>query len=249
MLTYIFEKDWNSKVYEEFSKLSTINKIKGIRLNPLNDVKNIIDKDRASLIILKPLVETQHILKLLNYFDTSKAIWLFRNYMDVAASNLKKFGINNGINNLRPIVLSEPNNWRSENIPDEIRDLVLKYFSEDMKPYDAAALFWYVRNSFFFSQNLDTNPRIFLCRYDDLVKDPSSTLRKIYDFADEKFPGEKITREVKTSSIGKGIDIDLSEPIASLCKGLMKRINDVYHTKQESAVNWGLPSGSKFVNS
>jgi hypothetical protein len=41
---------------------------------------------------------------------------MFRNYESVASSNLKVFGINNGINDLKPIINDDKNNWRSEKV-------------------------------------------------------------------------------------------------------------------------------------
>jgi hypothetical protein len=148
-----------------------------IRLNPLGSVKKIIAKNKASLVILKPLVETQNAIKLLEFFPRSKAIWAYRNYKDVAFSNLRHFGLQNGINNLEPIVMNQSDNWRAENVPDYIRKIVLKYFDKNMNPYDAAALFWYVRNNFFFELNFDVNRDVIMCKYEDLVTKPLKILK------------------------------------------------------------------------
>ena len=134
----IFDRDLNTKVYEELSKLSSNDLRNKIRLNPLESVKKVVDKNKVPLIVSKPLVETQNSLKLLNYFQGSKALWMYRHYKDVASSNLTLFGIENGINNLRPIVENDSQNWRSENVPENVRKVVFDHFSEDMNPYDAA---------------------------------------------------------------------------------------------------------------
>jgi hypothetical protein len=87
---------------------------------------------------------------------------MFRGYKDVASSNIKYFGLTNGTNDLIPIVNHEPNNWRSENVSSHVRETILKYFSKDMNPYDAAVLFWFARNSIYFDRELDENPRVML---------------------------------------------------------------------------------------
>ncbi len=114
----VFERDLNVKIYGERSRLSSI---EGIRLNPLNTVVEEIQKDKAQFIVLKPLVESQNVLTLLDTFPNSKALWLFRDYKDVANSNLKTFGIKNGIHDIRPIVENQPDNWRSERVSDDVR--------------------------------------------------------------------------------------------------------------------------------
>ena len=224
----VFELDWNSKVYGEFSELSSEDPIGRIRFNPFDKVKAVIEKNKVPLIISKPLVETQNVLKLLDYYGKSKGLWMFRHYRDVVSSNLKKFGIRNGINNLRPIVDNTPNNWRSEHVPDDVRNIVLKYFSEDMLPNDAAAIFWFVRNQWFFKLELVNNPRIMMCRYDDMVNHPSLTFKNIYKFAGQQYPGDRIVKDIDSSSRGKGRKVELSPEIDKLCDGLLCRMNDVY---------------------
>lgn len=233
MLARVFEKDVDTVVYHEHhKKVVYLDGERALRLKPLDVVKQVIDRQRAPVAILKPLVETQNTLKLLNYFETSKAIWVYRHYKDVAASNLKNFGIGNGINNLRPIVKNEAENWRSEHVSPQVRTIVLEHFSEEMNPYDAAALFWFVRNSLFFELNFDENPRILMCRYEELVANPTENLKKVYQFIGRDFPGEKIVREVTTTSVGKGKRVDLSPKVERLCQELLEKIDTVFTQKE-----------------
>ena len=231
MMQKVFEKDLKSKVYGEFSKLSYWDP-KKIRLNPMDQLKREFGKVSPPLIVLKPLVETQNIDELLDYFPESKALWMFRNYKDVTASNLINFGPKNGINDLRPIVKGDPLNWRSEGASEQVRKVVSKYFSEDMKETDAAALFWYARNSLFFDLDMQNKPEIMMCRYDDLVKNPAEMVPEIYDFIDSPFPGGEIVKDINANSIGKGKDIKLNPEIEALCQGLQQRLDEVYFARQ-----------------
>jgi hypothetical protein len=227
LMTKIFERDINAKVYGEFSELSSNDRDK-IRLNPLDSVKNKIDKNKLPLIILKPLVETQNSRKLLNYFYNSKALWLFRHYKDVAFSNINIFGIKNGISNLRPIVNREIDNWRSEYVSKPTRATVLKYFSEDMNPYDAACLFWYARNKLLFELGLDTNSDVMLCKYEELVVNPFATMQRVYKFLNHMFPGKKIVIDVHTKSVSKGKNIEISPEVEKVCEEMLQKLNSVY---------------------
>lgn len=229
LMLKIFENDVNTKAYKELSRLSSKDKHK-LRLNPLPLVKKDIQKVKPGFIILKPLVESQNILELLQYFTASKALWMYRNYKDVALSNLKLFGIKNGINDLRPIVENEEN-WVSEKASKQVREVILHYFSENMNPYDAAVLFWYARNSLYFELGLDQNKDVLICKYEDLVKFPDRVIKTIYKNLNQSYPGDKIYKEIYATSLQKGEDVKLSEEIDLLAQELLDKLNKSYQSK------------------
>lgn len=229
LMNRIFERDLRAKVYPEVSKLSSEDPPRQLRLNPLPKVKAVLDKDRAPLIILKPLVESQNTLQLLDYFEGSKALWLYRDYKAVALSHVRKWGNYNSINDLKAIVEARPNNWRYENVSAELRNIVLQYFVEDMDPYDASALYWFVRNSLFFELNLDKNPKVFICRYEDLVFNPIKVMKNVYKFLDHDFPGSQITKEVTSKAVQRGKHVVLSSGIDCLCRQLLEKLDKVQH--------------------
>ena len=221
MMTVLFQRDRSARLYRELSELSSRDREENLRFDPLDEVKRKIDRNRTGFVIAKPLVESQNVTKLLGHFEGSKAIWMVRHYEDVAASNMKMFGAETGISDLRPIVdgLGEKS-WRSEKVTDETRRIVLDHFSEKMGNADAAALFWYVRNRFFFDQELGRNERVLLCRYEEMVSDPASFMRKIYRFLGRDYPGDRIVFDVHPRSVKKGKEIGLSPDIKTLCENL-----------------------------
>lgn len=233
LMTRMLEQDWSTKVFPEHSELSNQDQQDGLRLNPLDDVDRIISRIRFPFVVMKPLVETQNATRLLDHFADSYGLWMYRHYADVANSNLQRFGIGNGIRNLRYIVQNDQLNWRAEHLPPDLMNLVLRNFHEDMNPYDAAALFWYLRNEWFFIQQLGQNPRVIMCRYKDLVLTPSEMLRRIYQSIGRPYPGDQIVREVKTSSIGRGAHLDISSEIRELCDSMLARLDDVYQSRQD----------------
>jgi len=239
LMTEIFRADDSCKVYDEFSELSS--QMEGhfceyssdktdakLRLNPLESVKDYIYRNIQPVIVLKPLVETQNIIPLIESFDNSVGLWMFRDYRDVAASYLKRFGTNSGIRDLKPIVDNDQHNWRSEKVPKNVREIVLRYFSENMLPHDAAALFWFVRNSWFFELDLQKNFDILMCRYEDLVSMPVKTMKRIYKSANLNFPAHQVLKEVHSESIGKGATIKLSSEIEKLCSKLLENLDNTY---------------------
>lgn len=228
MILDVLNRDLNTKCFGEFTSLTSDDPIGKIRLNSLESVKKEFSRVRAPFIVVKPLVESQNTPELLDYFDHSTALWMFRGYKDVASSNLKHFGVDNGIKDLRPIVNREPNNWRSENISEHVRETVSKYFSEDMNRHDAAVLFWFARNSIYFDRELDKNPRVMLCYYEDLVLDPETYVKKIYQKVGQPYPQINITTEVHSNSRKKGKDIEVSPEIEQLAQDLQGKLEAAY---------------------
>ena len=225
LMQHILQRDMRSKVYGEFSKLSSEDREFRIRLNPLDSVRKAIEADRAGLIVLKPLVESQNAGKLLDALDNAKVLWMYRDYRDTAVSSINEFGRNAGLNNLKGTIDNREGNWRNEGLSDELRAIVSENFSPEMDPHDAAALFWFVRNSWLFELNLDTNARVMLCRYEDLVAEPVAAVKKLYDFIGRKFPGERILPPIHQKSTGQGGDLRISENIERLCGDLLGRLD------------------------
>jgi hypothetical protein len=230
LLADIFEQDFTTTVYGEYSRVSLSGRqsSRQIRLKPLDAVKKIIDSEKVPLVVLKPLVETQRILRLLSYFDGSRAVWMYRDYRDVVSSNLKHWGMNNGINNLRAIVEKAAQNWRSENVSEQTRRIVLKHFSEGMNPYDAAALFWLVRNRLFFELELKDDARVMMCKYEELVTQPRKVMKDIYGFVGCVYPGDSITAGVHGDSRNRGENIKLSPEVDVLCREMVEKLDCAY---------------------
>lgn len=225
LLSRIFEKDWHAKSYSERSSITSDDSEFGIRLNALPKVKTEIDGLSSPFVVMKPLVESQRAPELLQSFSNSRAVWIYRHYKDVAASNIKKFGIDNGLSDLTQLLSGDQANWRAEVVPDKVSNLVRRFYSEQMNPYDAAVLFWYARNALYFHLELDQHPDLMLCRYESLVEQPQIVVPAIYEFAGRKYPGSSLIREIHAKSIQKGKSIDVSPEIVHRADELLGRLD------------------------
>ncbi len=225
----VFKKDKRTRVFEDISILSSQDKVNKIRLNPLRDVNITFAKVHAPLIVFKPLVESQYTPKLLKGLKSSNALWMYRGYKDSINSNLAHFGLRNGIRNLAPIVNYASHNWRSEGVPPKIREKVMEYFSQDMNPYTAAALFWFVRNQFYFSSDLYSDKRVYMCKYEYFVQEPEIMMKKIYDFIEVDFPGIEIVNEVHIKAMGKGKQVELNPEIDKMCNELENKLDEKFY--------------------
>jgi len=230
LLTHVFDRMPYSCVFGEYSPLSSKDPYQ-LRLNHLDEVKAIIDSSPAPLIVCKPLVESQRALEILEYFDNAQAIWLYRDYMDVASSNLVKFGPDEGAReNIRPICDSEfansaSKNWLADNVSIESQKMIEQCYHPSMNPADAAALFWYLRNEHYFTQQLDTHPRVHLLKYEQLVSQPSESLARLFELMDIPFSlPQNIIKDVHTESVRKGETLELSPNVSVLANKMLDRL-------------------------
>ena len=226
LITDLLGGDPAVKVYPEHSELSVGDR-HGLRMAPIPAVAERLRRSRYPLVVLKPLVESQNAPALLAGLPNARALWLFRHYADVARSNLARFGERNGIKNLRSIARGG-NDWRCEGVSSEVERVVAEHFSESMSPWDAAALFWWARNSLFFERSLDGRRDVRTCRYEELVTDPVRVLRGVYAFTGCEWPGEPTIAHVSSASVALGREIPLSAEVVALCEELLGRLEKIH---------------------
>jgi len=225
MMSHLFRRDPDSVTYDEVSPLSDKDLVERLRWNPLSEVETRIRMDRAPLVVTKPLVESQNLGELLALFPQTRAIWMYRHFEDVAASNVAFFGEANGLDDLKPVLENDSSDWRAQHLSPRIRDIILEHAEGGLSPWDAAALFWYVRNSLFFSRGYDDMSGIRTCRYSDLVTRPREVMAAAYLFLGREWPGDHIVKDVFSGSRGKGRGLQLAPEIRDLCEELLRDLD------------------------
>jgi hypothetical protein len=226
MMLELFTDDPRSVTFQEQSSLSSAAEER-LRLKPLPEVKRALERIRSPLLVLKPLVESQHVIALLDGLDNSFAIWMYRRAESVAASDLARFGVESGERNLRLLLTNDPPNWRGEFVPETTRAVLSQYYRPEMNPYDAAALFWWARTSLFFDLELDTRADVRLCSYERLVANPEPTMRSLYEFVDVAYPDSPITDRVHGGAARRGERVVLSPEVQHLCDELHERLDAI----------------------
>jgi len=226
LMLELFNADKRSVTFAEQSVLSSPAENR-LRLKPLPEVKHRLERIRAPLVVLKPLVESQHVAALLDGLDGSRAIWMYRRAESVAASDLSYFGVGNGERNLRLLLSNDPPNWRGEVVPESTRSVVSRHYRPGMSPHDAAALFWWARTSLFFDLGLDMRTDVCLCSYERLVDQPERSMRSLYEFVGVPYPEWDITHGVHRRSASRGDDFPLSPDVRKRCDALWERLESV----------------------
>lgn len=226
MLNGLFRRDLASRVYTE----KGVSRKGDLRMMPHEELRQMFAQERARLIVSKPIVESQHAAEILRSFPNSRAIWIFRNFADVARSSEKRFGPGAALRNLEAIV--DPNaqqTFASANVSAETRRLVSRHFAPDMSSDDAHAMFWYTRNILFFEQELDRMDNVMLSSYERFVANPEENLREIYAFLGRKFPGAHLVSSVHARSVQTRPLENLSAEIKLLCDGLQSSLESCLH--------------------
>jgi hypothetical protein len=246
LMYWVFERDLDVKVYRESGVLSSLDREEHVRLNPAELVRAEFSRHQVPMMVFKPLVESQRAHELMGDFPGVRVLWAYRHYQDVAASNLKAFGRDNGLKDLLPFLRNDRGNWRSQNSSAQTRETIRRHYSDDMNPYDAAALFWWARMQLYFEQDLDRHPDVLLSRYEDLVTRPDETMRRIYDFIGRPFPGDRIVQDVNARSLGKGSVSRLSPSVNELCATMLARLD---HINETAISSHGMAlNGNQFPN-
>jgi hypothetical protein len=235
LMLEVFDEDVRTLSFAEFSAISGVGD-GGIRLRPLPEVKAQIERHRAPITVLKPLVESQHAPRLLAGLPNSRAVWMFRGFESVAVSNVTYFGQGNAERDLRLLLTNDPPNWRGELVPDSVRTVVEARYEPDMSPYDAAALFWWARNRLFFDLGLDERPDVFLCEYEALVAAPRRVMSSIYEFCGVEPPARDTTSRIHSKARDRGASSAISSDVKALCEELHTRLVDCSRAPGATAV-------------
>jgi hypothetical protein len=224
----LFAEDLRTATFPEHSVLSDPDAEGGtrLRLRPLPEVSALVERVRAPITVLKPLVESQHAPSLLAALPNACAVWMFRAYESVAASDLAYFGLHNGERNLRLLLTNDPPNWRAELVPPSTRAVLEQHYAPDMSPHDAAALFWWARNRLFFDLRLDERPDVLLCGYEALVAAPVRVMRSIYGFCGVAPPARDTTRRVHSEARNRRTTKAISADVKAVCEELHAALVD-----------------------
>lgn len=220
MLLNVFERDLRTKSYSENGWLGDY----WPRMMPYPEIHTLLEQDHVPLVIAKPLMESQRTLELLEEFPNAKGIWAYRGYSGVANSRVKKFGEEVQFKLINLIIDGDTQEWSSERLPDYLRQLVIDVWQPTMSPYDAAALFWYVRNELFFIQDLGNNPRVKMCRYEEIAVNPRQIIGEIYHFLGIAPPPDEAFGRVHNNSLSKGKELNLDPKIRELCQEMQQRL-------------------------
>jgi hypothetical protein len=211
------ERSTELEVYSEASPA-----MKDWRIRGNNTIRRIVGSSACRVVVFKPLTDSHRVVELLNEFPNSAAVWLYRRFEDRANSSVARFG-NNNQELLTAFSKGERfDEWQAMGLTAENLELLRAFDYQAMTPQSAAAVFWYLRNSLYFDQELDKREDVLPFAYEDLVTNPKFVMPAVCRFLDCEFQDAMIAN-IHAKSVGRAA-ADIDESVRQLCEPMYERL-------------------------
>lgn len=228
MLMDVLDRSPESEVYHEYHWAA----MDSFRLRPPSVIDRLAARSAARALVLKPLTDSHRADWLLERFEGSRALWVFRSYQDVANSAIAMWP---GQNTEFVGRIREGNtnalDWRGERVSKEVFETVRELARTPLNEQEGAALFWYARNALFFEQHLAEDPRVLLVRYDALVAEPDR-FSAIFEHIGLSFHPSYV-KAVSSTSVGRRPFGPIREDVERVCEEMMERLLAAERTQED----------------
>jgi hypothetical protein len=238
LLCSLLDRDIRVALFREESELSG-HRGHRLRFRPPAEIAAALARCPAAIVVAEAKVESQNAASLLRAFPGSKVIWAWRRFEGAVSADVQRFSSQR--ENLLAIVRGDPNDWRSENVSAETREVVLAHYAPDMPRADAAALFWYSRNVLWFEQALDRSSAALLVNYEDLCRAPALIIGRVYELLGTPVAGTDAGPLVHRSLVDAGADLVFHPDIQSLCSSLTDRLTACGRAASQGRDSQSLP--------
>lgn len=225
MLLRVLSRSRYCKVYHENNAAAFD---ETFRLRDPETIRRLIAGAAEPVVVFKPLLDSQHTLRLLDQHSHAKAIWLYRHYRDAVGSAVEAWGPAH-----RDIVLGIATDTnRHEGQPPiagglnpALRSQLASLCHDGLSTCDGSLLHWYVRNRLYV--DLANDPRVMLVKYEEMVARPTTVIRSVFELLRCPFSIEH-TETVHGNSVGRHSGLDFDPDIEQLAVGLLREL-DEYH--------------------
>ncbi len=231
MIMDVIERHPDSYVFKESDKRA----YDDFEMRAIEYIRQLIDGVIPSFVLIKALQEAHDLYWMLDFFEGSKVIWMYRDYRDVVNSNMQRF---KSKRNYIDEIVKDPRRgfWRGLGMTSETLSIVRQHYSDDLDDFSAQALFWYYRNQLFFDQHFDTDERSLLIKYEPFVKNAQKYVDFISEFVGLE-PKQDIAKKVHSSSIRKSTSPNIRSDIALLCDQMQNRLDTVFNQQAGKIVD------------
>jgi hypothetical protein len=199
---------------------------RSFRLRSPETITHIITSSRHRYVLFKPLIDSHAIDRLLDELPVAthgRALWVYRDVDDRVRSSIAKFGDTN-LRALADIASGRVGRWEAARLSDQNLELIRGFDYRKMTAASASALFWYVRNSFYFELELDRRSDVLPVSYDAFVGDPEAEMRVVCRFLGVPWR-TAIIAHVQTRGASRRSRLPLDPRIRELCDGLQERLD------------------------
>lgn len=190
-------------------------------------IQNLLRDCRYRFMVFKPLKDSERIRHLLSLSPSGTALWAYRFYMDRINSAVKEFGTH-PLEVFESFAKGQRDAWQLRAIDPEVEKVLMQFNAAELTAHEGAALMWWVRNSLYFTLNLQSESRVRLWSYDTFVRDSTRGLKALLGFIGaNEYP--YMLEDVHSESFRKDAEPVLRAEIRELCQALYERL------EQESA--------------
>jgi len=217
----VLERSFQTDVYHERDSRA----FKDYEMHPREVMECLIAASQGEWVVVKALCEMQEIRRLLDCFEPARAVWVIRDYRDVVNSHT---AIWTGMPASIKQIVEDRNGagWRGRGMSDEIHRVVCDIYTPEISNASACALFWYFRNTLFFDQALDQDPRVRLVHYESLVQEPERSFRELMTWLGLRYSA-RLTNKIFASSIRRKVPPEINPKIARLCQDLTDKFDQL----------------------
>ena len=189
-------------------------------------IEQLIRRTPAPIVSFGSILDSQFTDDLLARFEGAKALWVYRNYEDVANSCARMAWGHELTNFARWVAHGENERLgaRGERISTETVQLFRDHYTDELTLEDAACLYWYMRNQLYFDLNLHEESRVLLVQYEDAVMNSEKAFRRVFDFLG--FPYHPtVIADVSANSVGKHPRPMIDQAIGEVCGALISDLD------------------------
>lgn len=182
---------------------------------------------RHAVVLVKPLCETHRVGELLDLTGAaSRAVWVHRDPVDRARSEVSKFGSSN-LQALRLVAAGEgARTWQGGGLSEDSLAVLRSFDLDAMTPHTAAVLFWVLRNRLFFELGLDRRADVMALCYDRFVGDPEGQMQRLCAFIGLDYRPAFCAHVERRESHGRAT-LDIDPAVMALARGLASRLAEV----------------------
>jgi len=190
-------------------------------------IERLVTQCRSKVVVFKPLQDSHRFPEMLDRFHHAKAVWVYRDIHDLVNSTSRSWGENAPWRvDLRSLL--DRKGRFSEGISDKTFDFFRSYYRPDMSLEDEVCLMWYIRNVLYVEKEMESDERIGLVNYENMVLHPTDSFEKIFRFVSCRFK-KRYVKSVYNTSVGKNPPPHLSGEILGECNRLYRTLQSFEH--------------------
>jgi hypothetical protein len=196
------------------------------QLRPDPVIRRLVEQSRHPYVLFKPLCDTHRTPELLDGLGlqrSPRALWAYRSVDGRVRSAVAKFGDVN-LRVLRELANGGGRSrWEAQRLSPDSLQLIAGFDWDRMGPFDAAAVFWYVRNRLYFELGLARRPDVLVVSYDAMVAQPEAEMARICEFLGVAYD-RRLISHVKPRPPKQAEALQLDPRIRDRCEELAARL-------------------------